>query len=107
MFLKIMHNTDQKGNGRPVRNRLEAWLLFLCSDKPEDILALIESYPDFRAMYEQICQNVERIMGFFSEELRIMDRNLVQFMVDDMSQQLEEQAVQLKEQEQQIKEQHQ
>ena len=48
MFLKIMHNTDQKGNGRPVRNRLEAWLLFLCSDKPEDILALIESYPNFR-----------------------------------------------------------
>ena len=38
-------------------------------------------------MYEQayyLCQNVEDIMGLFSEELRILDRNTVLYMIDEM-----------------------
>lgn len=38
-------------------------------------------------MYEQayhMCRNVEDIVGFFSEELRILDRNTVQYMIDEM-----------------------
>ena len=38
-------------------------------------------------MYEQayqICRNVGKIMGIFSEELRILDRNTVQLMIDEM-----------------------
>ena len=80
IFLKIYHN-----NG--ISNKLEAWLLFLSSDKPEDIIWLIERYPEFKAMYEQayyLCQNVEDIMGLFSEELRILDRNTVLYMIDEM-----------------------
>ena len=110
MFLKIVHNTNQQEKSTPAGNRLDAWLLFLCGDDPEDILAIVEKYPDFKAMYEQIyriCQNMENVMGIFSEELRIMDRNTVQFMVDDMSQKIEVQARQLEEQEQQITEQRQ
>lgn len=70
-----------------ISNKLDAWLLFLASDDPEDIIRLISEYPEFKAIYEQaydICRNVENVMGIFSEELRILDRNTVQLMIDEM-----------------------
>ena len=51
------------------------------------IIQLITEYPEFKAMYQQayeICRNMEALMGIFSEELRIMDRNTVKYMVDQM-----------------------
>ena len=68
-------------------SKLDAWLLFFSSDNPEDIIWLIKEYPEFQAMYEQayqMCRNLEAIMGIFSEELRILDRNTVQLMIDEM-----------------------
>ena len=70
-----------------ITNKLDAWLLFFSSDNPNDIIRLISEYPEFQAMYEQayqICRNVGKIMGIFSEELRILDRNTVQLMIDEM-----------------------
>ena len=67
-------------------------------DEPEKIIELVERYPEFRAMYEHvyyICQNVEDIMGIFSEELRIMDRNTVKYMVDEMQETIDEQRNQI------------
>ena len=57
------------------------------SDEPEDIIALIEKYPDFKAMYEQvyeICRNIEQVMGMFSKELYELDRNTVRYMIDEL-----------------------
>lgn len=75
-----------------IENRLEAWLAFLCMDEPEDIIAIIEKYPDFKEMYEQVydvCQNLEEVMGMFSKELLELDRNTVQLMIDEMAKELE------------------
>ena len=72
---------------KTITNKLDAWLLFFSSDDPNDIIRLISEYPEFQAMYEQayqICRNVGKIMGIFSEELRILDRNTVQLMIDEM-----------------------
>ena len=80
IFKKIQHN-------KPISSKLDAWLLFFSSDDPEDIIQLINEYPEFQAMYEQayqMCRNVENVMGIFSEELRILDRNTVQLMIDEM-----------------------
>ena len=80
IFQKILHN-----NG--IRNRLEAWLTFLSSSKCEDILMLIQEYPFFQKLYEElytICQNTEKVMNMFSEELAILDRNTEQYMMDEM-----------------------
>lgn len=77
---KNMHNTG-------IQNRLDGWLSFLSSDDPQDILALLERYPDFKALYEhayRICRNTEYIMGIFSDELRMLDENTVQYMIDEM-----------------------
>ena len=57
---------------RSIESKLEAWLLLLSSDEPERILELLEKYPEFREIYEevyQMCRNVEGIMSLFSKEL--------------------------------------
>ena len=62
------------------------------SDDPGDIIRLIERYPDFKAMYQQIyriCQNVEDMMGLFSEELAKMDENTVKYMMDEMQEEID------------------
>ncbi len=72
---------------RGIEERLSGWLTFLSSDKPEDIIALIKKYPDFKGMYEQIyeiCQNIEQVMGMFSKELYELDRNTVRYMIDEL-----------------------
>ena len=64
-------------------------------DKPEIIERLIKKYPQFKPMYQQIyeiCRNTERVMELYSEELRIMDRNTVQLMIDIMQKTIDEQS---------------
>ena len=100
IFRKNQHN-------KIINTKLDAWLLFLSSDDPEDILRLISEYPEFRAMYEQayaMCRNLEDIMGFFSEELRMLDRNTVQYMIDEIQAQLDEKKAQLDEKQSQLDE---
>ena len=87
IFRENVHN---KG----IKNKLDAWLAFLSMDDPDIIIRLITEYPEFKAMYQQvyeICRNVEALMGIFSEELRIMDRNTVKYMVDQMQEEIDEQ----------------
>ena len=93
-FHGILHN-----NG--IRNQLEAWLTFLSVDEPETIAKLIREYPQFEKYYEEIyelCRNTERVMQMFSEELRELDRNTVQYMIDDMKDEIDAQKQELKEQ---------
>ena len=97
--LDIYHKrTDNK----PIETSLEAWLTFLSDDRPEKIIELITKYPRFKAMYEtlyQMCVNVEKVMNmFFSEELRILDRNTVLYMMDEQQKEIDEQKKVMKEQ---------
>lgn len=51
------------------------------------IIKLIEVYPQFRKYYEEIyelCRNTEKVMNMFSKELQELDRNTVQYMIDEM-----------------------
>ena len=86
-FNKIKHNNDKTIK---LDNRLEAWLAFLSMDAPEDIVQILEQYPDFKALYNQvydICLNIEEVMGMFSKELLELDRNTVELMIDEMQKQ--------------------
>ncbi|MBO5460716.1 MAG: PD-(D/E)XK nuclease family transposase [Ruminococcus sp.] len=74
-------------NGVTIENELEAWLTFLSVDEPEIIIKLITDYPEFKALYEEVydrCLNMERMMGMFSKELLELDKNTVQYMIDEM-----------------------
>ena len=87
IFRKNMEN-------KTVENELDAWLMFFASEEPERIIELIESYPDFREIYEdiyEICLNMEKVMGMYSKELQELDRNTVQYMIDEMQEIINEQ----------------
>lgn len=100
--LDIYKKTHQN---KGIETRLDAWLTFLCSDNPEDVIDLITRFPDFTAMYEQIyeiCQNIERVMGMFSKELREMDRNTVRYMIDEMQSEIDQQRDEIHQQRDEI-----
>ena len=97
IFNKIQHNEN---DNIKIENRLEAWLAFMSMDNPEDVVSIISKYPDFKELYEQvydICRNIEGVMDMFSKELRILDRNTVQLMIDEMQDDLEQKREELKE----------
>ena len=65
----------------------------MCRDEPEWILKLIDEYPDFEPLYEDIyelCRNMEKVMGMFSKELMEMDRNTVKLMIDEMQAEIDQ-----------------
>lgn len=52
----------------------------------------MEKYPQFKAMYQNLydmCLNVEGVMEMFSKELRELDRNTVQYMIEEQEKELE------------------
>jgi len=99
-------NIQNKG----IKTKLDAWLTFLTSDEPEMILELICSFPEFKPLYEDIyelCRNVEGVMNMFSKELRELDKNTVQYMIDVMQEEIDTSKKMLSEQSQQLSEQEQ
>ena len=85
IFRKIMDN-------KPIETEVEAWLTFLSTDEPERIISLFTEYPEFKPLYEDVyrlCRNTEEVMHMFSEELAILDKNTVQYMIDEMQVELD------------------
>lgn len=90
-----------------IRNRLDAWLAFLALDEPEWIEAVIEAYPEFRQMYEEVyemCRNIEGVMEMYSKELQELDRNTVQYMIDEMQETINRKNAVIEEQSEQLTE---
>ena len=82
IFREKLDNGDKK-----ITDELEAWLAFLSIDDPDVILKLIEAYPQFEPLYREVyemCLNLERMMDMFSKELAELDKNTVQYMIDEM-----------------------
>jgi len=87
-------------NVHNITTKKDAWLKFLSSDNPDDILQIISRYPRFRELYEEISQfrtNPKELIGMFSEALRIMDANTVQLMIDEQREELAAQRKELEE----------
>ena len=77
---------------------MDAWLSFLAFDEPERIMDLIERFPEFRGLYEDVyemCRNIEGVMNMYSKELAELDRNTVQYMIEEQEKVIKEQKEQL------------
>jgi predicted transposase/invertase (TIGR01784 family) len=86
---------------------LEAWLYFLGSDEPKDINRIIEKYPFFKELYQEIVYfryHPKELVGMYSEALAILDRNTVEFMLDDMKKEADDLRVDLNKMEAQVEE---
>lgn len=79
---------QMKDNKRKtIRNELEAWLYFIGSDKPEDIRRVIQKFPKFEEMYREISTfryDPEEAVQMFSDALRKLDENTVNYMIEEL-----------------------
>jgi hypothetical protein len=100
-----LDNANMICKNKSIENKLEAWIMFLSNDSPEMILKLIDTYPEFRVYYDEIynlCLNIERVMNMFSKELLELDKNTVQYMIDEMQDEINAQKEQLQEKDAEI-----
>ena len=77
----------------------------MSSDEPEDIARLITDYPEFKVIYDEVynlCLNVEKVMEMFSKELKELDQNTVQLMIDEMQEELDAKDVEIKTQKKEL-----
>ena len=87
IFQNTVHNIPMSE-----RNGLESWLTFLTAEDPEEIIQLIDAFPHFEPIYEEIytiCRNLEGIMPIFAEQLATLDRNTFRLMVDEFKEEEE------------------
>lgn len=80
-----------------IDTELEVWLYCLCSEEPIIIYQIIQRFPWFRVIYDDMTEyrsHIEEVLSMFSEALKIMDRNTVQLMIDEQIEQLEQLAEQ-------------
>lgn len=66
---------------------LEAWLYFLGSDNPADILRVVSCYPFFQELYQEIINfrfHPKELIFMYSEALRVMDQNTIEYMIDEL-----------------------
>lgn len=94
-----------KAKHQNISTKLDAWLYFIASDNLEDIRQVIEAFPDFRELYQEVFQfryQMKEMIFMYSESLKILDANTVQYMVELQQQQIEEQKAQLEAQQAQL-----
>ena len=66
---------------------LDAWLYFLGSDDPKDMQRIVQKYPFFQELYQDIIRfryQPKEVISMYSEALAIMDKNTVEYMIDEM-----------------------
>lgn len=78
IFRSSVHNKNTK---------LDAWLTFLSSDHPADILRLVSSFPEFLSCYQDLAEfrrNPKELIFMYSKALAILDRNTERIMYEEM-----------------------
>ena len=102
VFRKMPHNKI---------NKLEAWLYFIGSDRPKDIYRVIEAFPEFKELYNELLMlryKTKELVGMFDvikEALRAADEGTVEYMVEEQQREIAEQQRKLDEQKKMIVEQ--
>lgn len=76
------------------KDTLNKWLSFFSIRNTDDILHLVEAYPAFLPIFEDVYNlylDMGRVINMYSSILREMDRNTVDLMIDEMQQTIDEQ----------------
>ena len=87
------------------RNEQAAWLSFLTTETLEDAERLMNKYPWLEEIYKEIAmlrQKPGEVLHMFSEALKIMDRNTVNYMIEEQLKKLDEQQEKLESQKEQL-----
>ena len=71
----------------------KAWLSFLTADDPDEIVRLVNAYPEFLPCYRDIISFRRRpkdLITTFSDALREMDHNTEIYMVEQLAKEVQE-----------------
>ena len=82
----------EKLHNKGIQSRRDAWLTFFSSTRAEDIVELINKFPEFREYYSDIAayrRKPGEVIRMYSEMIAFLDKNTVKYMVEDMTNQLE------------------
>jgi len=85
---------------KTIRSELEAWLYFIGSDKPEDIRRVLQKFPKFEEMYREVSvfrYHPEEAVEMFSDALKKLDENTVNYMIEMLKEELLKMGSALKE----------
>ncbi|MDE7313305.1 MAG: PD-(D/E)XK nuclease family transposase [Eubacterium sp.] len=77
-FHAVVHN---------INTELEAWLMFLSTDHPADMIRLVSAFPEFLTCYRDIMEfrrHPKELMHMYSEALAILDRNTEIYMCEEL-----------------------
>ncbi len=78
------------------RSEQTAWLSLLTVENPEEAERLAGEYPEYPWIGEifeetaMLRQRPKEVLGMFSEALKILDRNTVTYMIEELEKELEE-----------------
>lgn len=87
IFRNMPHNNIDK---------LEAWLYFIGSDDPKDIIRVVESYPEFNELYRELIglrydmKGLTSMFDYYRQLLREADQGTVQYMIEEQKKELDE-----------------
>lgn len=71
----------------------KTWLSFLTADDPDEIVQLVNAYPEFLPCYRDIIsfrRRPKELITTFSDALREMDRNTKVYMVEQLAKEVQE-----------------
>ena len=83
-FRSVIQNIDTEQN---------AWLSILTADNPDEIVRLVNAYPEFLPCYRDIISFRRRpkdLINTFSDALREMDHNTEVYMVEQLAKEVQE-----------------
>lgn len=98
-YTEDIYNTLEKPTeSRAEKNSLKAWLSLLAVSDMCEVDAVIRRYPWLEEIYREMADYMHRqgeVIDMFSEALRILDQNTVEYMVDEMREEINNQKAQI------------
>ena len=90
-------------------NRMTAWLSLLATRNVDDLTEILAVYPWLEAIYQDMASYLhkpEEVLTMFSDALKILDHNTVQYMIDEMQNTIDDQKTQLSDKDSQLTDMH-
>ena len=90
-------------------NRVTAWLSLLATRNVDDLTEILAVYPWLEAIHQDIASYLhkpEEVLTMFSDALKILDHNTVQYMIDEMQNTIDDQKAQLSDKDSQLTDMH-
>ena len=90
-------------------NRVTAWLSLLSTRNVDDLTEILAVYPWLEAIYQDMASYLhkpEEVLTMFSDALKILDHNTVQYMIDEMQNTIDDQKAQLNDAHSQLTDMH-